>query len=513
MENKIPIIIFTTRDSEFYGRKGIEETWLSNIDSEKYICLWHETIGRKNNPIHDLDSVLQIFDNILDVFDFPYCLLISDSCYLNVEVLENFDFGEYLIAGSSYQFTKSVLKDGIFISYEYCKKIKTREANIGVDEYSIEFIDLKREEFLDLDLDVILTPHRYWKFTDSHNKLQSNPFIFDDISSQNMIINVGLYSNDKVMKKVEMLVHGSTLPEAKTEIVSKSDNIASRPKLPIKKVEINQTPKRDLSPTRKYLRDVTLVFVSLFNSEYPSPLQKNLEVTLDKFDFYEVLHFGMFNYGIPYAKFINFNEIVLNNQHYTDLLKDDGPYQKYLSLEKYTTLLYEIGKYIDSEFVIFNTWDSFMINSDAWDDIFLKYDYINSITSNKKNNIFTDHLDYSSYNYNGNFHLRSKKLIDFIREYSDILSPRDSLNWKSPENYISSYRPFLEDYGNFRFSTPSVSKKWSVNGEKWNGQLGFSGFYTDLSSSELYKKYDLRILQNSGFNSGFKFTNKEYKFV
>ena len=221
----------------------------------------------------------------------------------------------------------------------------------------------------------------------------------------------------------------------------------------------------------------------------------------------------MFNYGIPYAKFINFNEIVLNNQHYTDLLKDDGPYQKYLSLEKYTTFLYEIGKYIDSEFVIFNTWDSFMINSDAWDDIFLNYDYINSITSNKKNNIFTDHLDYSSYNYNGNFHLRSKKLIDFIREYSDILSPRDSLNWKSPENFIRSYRPFLEDYGNFRFSTPSVSKKWAVNGEKWNGQLGFSGFYTDLSSSELYKKYDLRILQNSGFNSGFKFTNKEYKFV
>ena len=93
------------------------------------------------------------------------------------------------------------------------------------------------------------------------------------------------------------------------------------------------------------------------------------------------------------------------------------------------------------------------------------------------------------------------------------MSPRDSLNWKSPENYISSYRPFLEDYGNFRFSTPSVSKKWAVNGEKWNGQLGFSGFYTDLSSSKISAEYNLGILKSRGFSNGFKFTNKEYKFV
>ena len=95
----------------------------------------------------------------------------------------------------------------------------------------------------------------------------------------------------------------------------------------------------------------------------------------------------------------------------------------------------------------------------------------------------------------------------------NILDPTDSLNWKSPENYINSYKPFLEDYSNFRFSTPNISNKWSINGGKWNGQLGFSGFYTDLTSWENSKDYDLNILANINFNSGYKFTNKEFQFV
>ena len=516
MENRIPIIIFTIRDSEFYGRRAIEETWLPYIDDNKFICLWYETNGSKENPMIDMDSVYLVFDNLLNTFTFPYCLLITDSCYVNVPVLEKFELDNYLVAGSSLQstegFNNHVLKDGVFISYDHASMIKNRESGIMVNEFAISFNNLKKEQLLDLNLDVILTPHRYWHLTDSYNKLQSNPFILENISSENMIVNSGLYSNVKTMKKIEVLLQGNNIPERKIDIIKKEENKSANP---IKKVKIDQLPKtrRALNPKRKYLKDITLVVVSLFNSEYSAPLKKNLEVALDKFDFHEVLYFGIENYNISYTKFINFNEIVLNNQHFTDLLKDDGPYQKFLSLERYTTLLYEIGKYIDSEFAIFNTWDSFMINSAAWDDIFLNYDYINSISSNTENNIFTDNIDFTRHNYKGNFHLRSKKFIDFLYEYRDILDPRDALNWKSPENYINSYKPFLEDYGNFRFSTPNISRKWSVNGEKWDGQLGFSGFYTDLSSSKISAEYNLGILKSRGFSNGFKFTNKEYKFV
>ena len=66
MQNRIPIIIFTTKDSEFYGRKAIEETWVSNIDHEKYVCLWYETNGPKHNPIIDMESVYPVFDNLLN---------------------------------------------------------------------------------------------------------------------------------------------------------------------------------------------------------------------------------------------------------------------------------------------------------------------------------------------------------------------------------------------------------------------------------------------------------------
>ena len=59
-----------------------------------------------------------------------------------------------------------------------------------------------------------------------------------------------------------------------------------------------------------------------------------------------------------------------------------------------------------------------------------------------KNN--TDNIDFTRHNYKGNFHLRSKKFIDFLYEYRDILDPRDALNWKSPENYInSSFKVFM----------------------------------------------------------------------
>ena len=112
MENKIPIIIFTTRDSEFYGRRAIEETWLPYIDDDKFICLWYETNGNKDNPMVDMDSVYLVFDNLLNTFTFPYCLLITDSCYVNVPVLEKFELDNYLVYGKSgfYYFSCFILK-------------------------------------------------------------------------------------------------------------------------------------------------------------------------------------------------------------------------------------------------------------------------------------------------------------------------------------------------------------------------------------------------------------------
>lgn len=96
-----------------------------------------------------------------------------------------------------------------------------------------------------------------------------------------------------------------------------------------------------------------------------------------------------------------------------------------LNYEQYNHfILYELHKYIDSEFVLIIQDDGFVINPTSWKDEFLNYDYIGAPFALPQDNF--SYLD-SRGNLvrvgNGGFSLRSKKLLK--------VASKLNLPWKS----------------------------------------------------------------------------------
>lgn len=144
-----------------------------------------------------------------------------------------------------------------------------------------------------------------------------------------------------------------------------------------------------------------------------------------------------------------------------------------ISKEQYSDfMIKELYKYVDTEFAIVFQYDGFILNPEAWSDIFMSYDYIGAPW---------DHFDKFNVG-NGGFSLRSKKLINWL-----------SKNWKKigkrihPEDvFISKFaRPYIEEAG-MKFAPDDVAGKFSKEANErsvvWNGEFGFHGItYTDIS--------------------------------
>lgn len=156
---------------------------------------------------------------------------------------------------------------------------------------------------------------------------------------------------------------------------------------------------------------------------------------------------------------------------------------KIKSIEEYSDfMIKDLYKYVDTEFALVFQHDGFILNPNAWDNEFLKYDYIGSVW---------DHLGDLKVG-NGGFCLRSKKLLDWLgKNYKKVgvrIHPEDV--------FISKFaRPFLEKEG-MKFAPESVAQKFSMEGTEttvmWNGEFGFHSLtYTDISKwlleNPLYK--------------------------
>jgi hypothetical protein len=136
----------------------------------------------------------------------------------------------------------------------------------------------------------------------------------------------------------------------------------------------------------------------------------------------------------------------------------------------------ELHRYIDTPFCIVAQWDGYMLNSGAWTDDFLNWDYIGSpwLPSNV--------------NGNGGWSLRSKKLLEacakILKTSMDSPHPEDA--W-----VCMTHRKELEEMG-CKFAPIDVCKRWGFEGRSYNrvewesipneysGQCGFHSWLTKL---------------------------------
>jgi len=157
------------------------------------------------------------------------------------------------------------------------------------------------------------------------------------------------------------------------------------------------------------------------------------------------------------------------------------------SAKKYSEfIIKELYKYVDTEYALVFQHDGFVLNSSAWSDQFLEYDYIGAPWH---------HLGDLRVG-NGGFSLRSKRLLDWLGN-----------NWKkvrvsiNPEDvFISRFaKPFIEKEG-MKIAPEEIALKFSLEGDQrsvvWNGEFGFHGIrYTDISNwLKFHPEYSEKLL-------------------
>jgi len=124
----------------------------------------------------------------------------------------------------------------------------------------------------------------------------------------------------------------------------------------------------------------------------------------------------------------------------------------------------QLYKYIDSKYCLLIQWDGYIIDADAWDDVFFEYDYIGA-------KWFPHDRPYSV--GNGGFSLRSKRLQTVIAEDNFI-------SQTTPEDVAicKYYRSYLEQKYDIKYATEDVADMFSFElNEPLNPTFGFHGFH------------------------------------
>lgn len=127
-------------------------------------------------------------------------------------------------------------------------------------------------------------------------------------------------------------------------------------------------------------------------------------------------------------------------------------------------IVYELDKYFNTSHCLVTQHDSWVLDSDCWDDDLYNYDYVGSPW------LYFDGRDVG----NGGFSLRSQKL-------QSILANDENIKQYSPEDEIIGrlYRQYLEQEHNIKFPTEEIAERFSFElREPKSKTFGFHGkFY------------------------------------
>lgn len=118
-------------------------------------------------------------------------------------------------------------------------------------------------------------------------------------------------------------------------------------------------------------------------------------------------------------------------------------------------VLKEMHKHVNTSHILMTQWDGYVLNGSAWDDEFMKYDFVGAPWF--WNNVVG----------NAGFCLMSKKLLEELSHEEYEAHPLDT-------NICMKYRQQLEMKG-FKFAPPDLASKFSVENGPHTGQFGWHG--------------------------------------
>lgn len=100
-------------------------------------------------------------------------------------------------------------------------------------------------------------------------------------------------------------------------------------------------------------------------------------------------------------------------------------------------IAYELGSYIDTEYVLLVHYDGFVVHPEKWQDEFFKYDYIGSPWPLPEGNQGLSYYDiFGNICRVGNsVSLRSKKLLDFPKS-ANLKWEKDSEGWYNEDTFL-----------------------------------------------------------------------------
>ena len=144
-------------------------------------------------------------------------------------------------------------------------------------------------------------------------------------------------------------------------------------------------------------------------------------------------------------------------------------------------MIKELNNFISTDFVMTFQFDGFIANINAWDESFLKYDYIGAPWW------FEDGNNVG----NGGFSIRSKRLLE-------VLAKDDHIQRSDPEDHAICrvYGDYLCEEHGIVFAPEKIAARFAVEGPPWDpgkyvGQFGFHSWrqlraYLDRRKREAY---------------------------
>jgi hypothetical protein len=157
------------------------------------------------------------------------------------------------------------------------------------------------------------------------------------------------------------------------------------------------------------------------------------------------------------------------------------------SLDEYSRfMIYDLNKYVDTDFVITVQHDGFVVNPDKWKNEFLNYDYIGAPWPDK---LFYDDFGEMIRVGNGGFSLRSKKLLNIFLKHN--IEWRSYRNYWNEDGFISMHNlHFLRDNG-VKFPDVNLAYKFSreYNCDELDNSIEPFGFHNYRDKNSQYPRF------------------------
>lgn len=159
-------------------------------------------------------------------------------------------------------------------------------------------------------------------------------------------------------------------------------------------------------------------------------------------------------------KFFNFGEVKLitnENVKLSGINVEKCPRLDYKGYSKF--IIYDLYKYINTDFVLFIQWDGFILNPKQWDNDYLNYDYIGALWTHEHN--FYDINGNECLVGNGGFSLRSKKLLEVASKINIPWESLDGQNWHE-DALICVKNKHLYEKSGCKFAPKNLALKFST---------------------------------------------------